>query len=360
MIMLLKFLAIIVILSAACNACSDFYMNFSAPDIRLSVRTMDLGAEMTNWTFTAWPRGTTVDFSSLPPLTREQALSGEPIKYAMLGVSANWFGDNHWGFPTFFGDSINEKGLSCSLLTLVGTKYEHYSARKTNVFAGSFCKWATSQHANVLEVQAALDDIAIYGPDILAEHFILRDADGLSLVIEVMDHKKVVYLDRNDGVSGFGITTNEPTLDWHIENIKHYEWKRTLSRQSVAVPGNWYPEERFLRIHMVKSGMKSYDSDVTDYAQAFSLSAQVLNTVTVPQGEQYGTDTGENSGEGSSNDHTVFGLIRDHLNPTLYWRDNTNPTFRRLRVADISGKFQQLMLESGPYFIDMAAEMHAP
>ena len=61
-----------------------------------------------------------------------------------------------------------------------------------------------------------------------------------SLVIEVMDGKKNVYLDRNDGVSGFGITTNEPTLDWHIENVKHYEWKRTLSRQSIAVPGNWY------------------------------------------------------------------------------------------------------------------------
>ena len=177
--MLFKVAVLIVAIIGLCEACSDFYMNFSSPSIRLSVRTMDLGAEMTNWTFTSWPKGSTVDFTSLPPMSREQALSGETIKYAMLGVSANWFGDNHWGFPTFFGDSINEKGLSCSLLTLLGTKYEHYSARKTNVFAGSFCKWATSLHADVLEVQAALDNIAIYGPDILAEHFILRDAAGL-------------------------------------------------------------------------------------------------------------------------------------------------------------------------------------
>jgi penicillin V acylase-like amidase (Ntn superfamily) len=170
-----------VLFAAVCHGCSDFYMNFSAPDIRLSVRTMDLGLDMTNWTFTSWPVGMGVDFTSSPPFSMEQATQGTPIKYAMLGVSANWFGDNHWGFPTFFGDSINEMGLSCSLLTLVGTKYEHYSVdkRKTNVFAGSFCKWATSQHPDVLSVQAALDDVVIYGPDLLAEHFILRDANGL-------------------------------------------------------------------------------------------------------------------------------------------------------------------------------------
>jgi len=316
---------------------------------------MDLGS-MTNWTFTSWPQSSLIDFTTQPPFSLAQATSGVPVKYATLGVSANWFGDNHWGFPSFFGDSMNSEGLSCSLLTLVGTQYEHYSARKTNVFAGSFCKWATTQHANVLEVQAALEDIVIYGPDLLAEHFILRDANGQSLVIEMMDKKKNVYLDLNDAISGFGITTNEPTLDWHLDNIRHYEWKRGLARQSVAVPGNWYPEERFLRIHMVKSGMATYRS-VSDFSQAFSLTAQVLNTVSVPMGEQFGTDTGDKSGEGSSNDHTVFALIRDHYSPALYWRDSGNPTFRRLRVADISSKFQQLKLETGPLFVDMAAEM---
>lgn len=32
-----------------------------------------------------------------------------------------------------------------------------------------------------------------------------------------------------------------------------------------------------------------------DFQQAFSLTVQVMNTVTVPQGDQYGTDSG--SGE---------------------------------------------------------------
>jgi len=37
-------------------------------------------------------------------------------------------------------------------------------------------------------------------------------------------------------------------------------------------------------MHMVKVGMEqSGDVDTTDYQQAFSLTTQVLNTVTVPQ-----------------------------------------------------------------------------
>jgi hypothetical protein len=35
---------------------------------------------------------------------------------------------------------------------------------------------------------------------------------------------------------------------------------------------------------------------VDDFQLAFSLTAQVQNAVFVPQGDQYGTDTGDNSG----------------------------------------------------------------
>lgn len=45
----------------------------------------------------------------------------------------------------------------------------------------------------------------------------------------------------------------------------------------------------------------------------------MLNSVTVPMGEQYGTDTGDGSGEGNAADHTNYGLIRDHFEPAFYW-----------------------------------------
>jgi penicillin V acylase-like amidase (Ntn superfamily) len=207
------------------------------------------------------------------------------------------------------------------MLALVGTKYEKPSPRKMNVFMGVFCLWAMQSFSSVTELYDSMDDIRIWGPKIVAEHFVLRDKSGTSLVIELIDGEKHVYLDHNDGASGVGIMTNEPAFDWHLTNIEHYEWKRTLARQAVEVPGGWYPEDRFLRVYMVKQGMQEMGllQDTHDIQTALSLTVQVLNTVTVPMGNQYGTDTGESGGEGSGSDHTMFAVIRDHSDPAIYW-----------------------------------------
>jgi len=334
-------------------SCSDFYMNFT--NFKLSARTLDLGSDK-NWTITSWPRTT---IKEVPDV-----LTGItwPAKYGTIGLTANWLGDNHFGFPLFFGDSMNEKGLSCSLLTLVDSKYQSKDDTKTNVFAGVFCQYVSQTYDNVLDLQSALPSIAIWGPDALAQHFVVRDSMGNSLVIEMVNGQQQVYLDKNDGKTGFGIMTNEPTFDWHLGNVAHYEWKRTLARQAVATPGNFYPEERFMRVHMVKSGMQAQGlmTTTTDYQTAFSLTTQVLNTITVPQGDQYGTDSGEASGEGNA-DHSVFGIVRDHADPAIYWRDSMNPSFRRLRVKDIDlsvgARRKSMKLETGPFFTDLAANM---
>lgn len=196
-----------------------------------------------------------------------------------------------------------------------------YSIKHTLIItSGVFCQWATGLFSNVIDLKDALSDVSIWGPDIVGEHFILHDKNGASLVIEIVDGEQRVYLDLNDGVSGYGIMTNEPEFDWHLKNIEHYEWKRTLARQAIEIPGGYYPEQRYLRTYMIKEGMEAMGlNDATSFQDAFSLTSQVLNVVTVPMGEQYGTDTGESSGEGGGADHTMWGIIRDHSNPSLYW-----------------------------------------
>merc|ERR1740117_1543973 len=96
-------------------------------------------------------------------------------------------------------------------------------------------------------------------------------------------------MDKNDGVHGFGITTNEPGIEWQVENIKHLEWKRTLERSSVVIPGNFYPDERFMRIHMIRQGIESAKQPET-YRDAVASTVAVLNTVTIPNGKLPGTD----------------------------------------------------------------------
>jgi hypothetical protein len=113
---------------------------------------------------------------------------------------------------------------------------------------------------------------------------------------------------------------------------------------------------------MMKRGMADAGFlETQDFERAFTLTAQIMNSVSLPEGNQWGTDSGESSGEGSEGDHTVFGLIRDHAKPALYWRDSSNPSFRRIQLADLDfapGAPQKFItLEKGPLFTDMAANM---
>ena len=88
------------------------------------------------------------------------------------------------------------------------------------------------------------------------------------------------------------------------------------------------PDERFLRIHLVKSAMPPPDS----YQHAIEQALHVLNTVTVPMGLQMGTDSGFGEGEA---DHTHYGHLYDHKQSVLYWRHETNLQLQRARLADL-------------------------
>lgn len=170
-----KVLALVGMLAVSVSACSDFYMNFT--NFKLSARTMDLGMTK-NWTLNVFPRAA----KSSEQIGNK--LADWPAKYGSAGMTGNWFGDEIYGFPSLFSDSLNEHGVSCSLLALVGTTYEKFSDTKTNVMAGLFCHYVAQNYQNVADLMAAMPNIAVWGPDVLDEHFAVRDATGASLVIE--------------------------------------------------------------------------------------------------------------------------------------------------------------------------------
>ena len=104
-------------------------MNFTAPNLRISARTMDLGSN-TNWTITSWPAGGEY-FSE----HEDDRFSFRwTAKYNTVGITGNWFGDDRYEFPSLFGDGINEKGLSCGLLTLVGSRKFMYPILVLHLF----------------------------------------------------------------------------------------------------------------------------------------------------------------------------------------------------------------------------------
>ena len=125
-------------------ACSDFFMNFTDPNLTLSVRSSDITA-FSNWTITTWPQSSTF---------RSDVINWEDAVYDTIGMTVNWSGDEDYGTPSNFLDSMNEMGLSCSVLALADSHYEERSddPSKINVFNGVFCLYISQMYGSALIV----------------------------------------------------------------------------------------------------------------------------------------------------------------------------------------------------------------
>lgn len=312
-------------LASAARGCSDFIMD---DEYGLSVRTMDLGNGPV-FSLRSQPQGYATGLPGVPATKFGHVISvGESVPVTAGLGAAN-------GLPeglAFAG--INEKGLSCDLHALLNSSYPAQDpAAKANVNLYFLCNWALGQFDSVAAVKSALvnSEVQLWGDaeqERSGVHFILRDSTGVGLAIEFMDRSTKLYDDLNDGVTGFGVFTNEPPFPWQLANVAHYLWKQSLARPATAMPGAWYPDERFLRIYLVKSSMPK----PTSYQEAVQHALHVLNTITVPMGQQMGTDSG--FGEGLA-DHTHYGHIYDHKNRMLYWRHSSNLQLERVGVADL-------------------------
>lgn len=302
------------------DACSHFAMDSG---YGLTARTMDLADMPFSWSILSVPVGSSGLRSS---------------KHGYVGFVAGSLG---LLVEDLVFAGINDAGLTCDLNALLGTIYPNRSETLDNIGVESICRWALEGFGSVAEVKEGLKGVRWVSPlpaSLLkvGAHWAIRDANGQGIVIEFLDGETQVFDDHNDkGRTGFGIMTNEPPLPWQLQGIRHLQWKQSLARPSVAMPGSWYPDERFQRIHLVKSGLPQPSS----YEEAMMQTVHVLNTVTVPMGEQLGTDSGQGSGEGSG-DHTQWAVIYDHKNRMVYWRSKVNQNLQRLVLSDIG-------LESG-------------
>jgi penicillin V acylase-like amidase (Ntn superfamily) len=299
----------------ACHGCSNFLME---NDYRISCRTMDLGGGLEFGVRTI-PAGAAL------------ASHGRVAAYGMVAFVP---GDAGVYLPHFVTGGMNTAGLSCDQQVLQGTRYANPTNASTDVGIDHFCEWALGSAATVREAAAALRNgsVTAHGPSVAGgQHFVLRDAAGESLAVEWLDGTNppsTVALDLNDGgTTGYGVFTNEPPFPWHVANVRHAAWKMANARPAFTVPGTFYPDERFLRLHLLKSAMPPPAS----YEEAMMQALHVLNSVTVPMGQQLGTDS--SAGEGAG-DHTMWASVMDHKKRTIYWRTQTNQNLQRLALAD--------------------------
>ena len=361
-------------LAVAASGCSNWQMPH---DTGLSGRTTDLGSIP----------GLTFEMQSLPRSSKvlgSKLLPGGVTQYGYLGINPTLVGKS---VGPMVAAGINEKGLTCDMQTLITTEMPPPSNTTADLFIELFCQWALGGFADTDSVRAALlnsSRVHVYGSSLESgakgQHYSLRDAAGRSLVVEWVGGKQQVYQDLDDdGKTGWGIMTNEPEYPYMVRMVQHFEWKQSLARPSTSIPGAFYPDERFLRIHLVKRGLPI----PKDYREAIMQAVHVLNTVTVPPGSQMGTDSGPGEGQG---DHTMWGVIcarhgrrlelllaaaltvtkararpcistrgsltrclssfpahpsptppraDDHRNASIYFREQQNQNLQRVRLADL-------------------------
>lgn len=280
----------------------------------LTVRTMDLASNGAKYIFQTRPVGY------------------PGIRSARHGYLAQVDGSASKVMGDLVYAGMNDGGLTCDLNALIflWTKYPSNSSKLDNLGVSYICQWALEGFESVKELKDGLEQINFVGDIPFGAHWAMRDSKGQGVVIEFLDGQMKVFDDLNDqGETGYGIMTNEPPLPWQHEAVRHLHWKQSLARSAVAMPGGWYPDERFQRIHLVKSGMPKPKS----YEEAMMQAVHSLNTITVPVGLQIGTDSGDGSGEGKA-DHTQYGVIYDHINRYVYWRSAVNQNLQRLRLED--------------------------
>ena len=251
--------------------------------------------------------------------------------FGYIGIFPSASQNDKIGIDRGVAAGMNTAGLSCDMQTLINTRYPPKPTGDIiGIFIGFFCDWALSNYETVGDVKSALDNThSVYGPAFFAQHFALRDANGDSIVIEFLDERQIIYEDKNDGTTGFGIMTNEPPYPWHVQNVKHYEWKKTLANPLLDAPGAFYPDHRFLRLHNLKDGL----DEPRSHKDLILNAVHLLNSVTIPPGTIAGTDSGDGEGEG---DHTIFGVVYDHTALTLYFRSYMNQSLQRVQLKDLA------------------------
>eukprot|EP00658_Telonema_sp_P-2_P016167 TRINITY_DN16262_c0_g1_i13.p1 TRINITY_DN16262_c0_g1~~TRINITY_DN16262_c0_g1_i13.p1 ORF type:complete len:363 (-),score=72.48 TRINITY_DN16262_c0_g1_i13:196-1284(-) len=351
-------LLVLVWITVSSECCSHFLMNYTKVPYTLSVRTMDLGGSL-EWTMHSFPRGLNSHVLGMAWTSKYGYVGFTPGTLQALNTRIPLDGLNLGLFSArdVVSDGLNEAGLSCGFLTLTEAKFEKLNPLKPNhnLFSYSVCKWALEQFETVEQVADALAGVQVWWGSKL--HFALVDADQNMLVVEYLDGERQLRFDSNDDTHGFGIMTNEPAYDWQIRNVQHLEWKRTLARSAVSIPGNFYPDERFLRVHLMKQAIERTAQPV-GYREAVAKAVAIVNTVTVPMGDIPGTDSGSGSGEGSG-DHTQWGVIRQHdrSNATYLLRSQTNPSWRRIELGqldlDQGSPIKSMQIEDDPWYLDV-------
>ena len=155
---------------------------------------------------------------------------------------------------------------------------------RTNILTGEFPLWVARNFDTVDEVEKALANVTLVAPDDPKRpksflHWLIGDATR-SIVVEQMADGMHIHHDNVD------VLTNQPTFDWHMENLRNYmnvgsdmaepvtwgEQQLTAWGAGVSmhgIPGDVSSPSRFVRVAYTNTHYPVQSGETANVARLF-------------------------------------------------------------------------------------------
>ena len=269
----------------------------------------------------------------------------EPANHALIGM-----GITYQGYPLYF-DCGNDAGLAVAGLNFPGyAQYEPDAVEgKTNVAAYEFPVWVAANFESVDEVEAALANVAIVAKPVSDNlgvsllHWIIGDADR-SIVVEYLPDGMHVHHNPFDTLA------NQPTFDWHRENMRTYlnvtsAFPGTVSWGDAqlspfgagagarGIPGDSYTTSRFVKAAFLNA---NYPAKKTEQENVMRLFHTLGNVAMVEGSAQMGDGTWE---------RTIYTGCFSAKTGTYYYSTDDNPALRSASLTSYSDASPDALIE---------------
>lgn len=240
-------------------------------------------------------------------------------------------------------DGINEKGLVANLLYLHETQYEARDNRP-GVSNASILLYLLDTSATVAEALAEMKKIQVVSAQIAGRdwplHISISDANGDSAVIEFVKGSMVVHQGKDTDVM-----TNEPPLDWQLNNLKDYKY----FGGSKPLPGDIDPASRFVRASAFLKTMPAAKGTQDALAKVYSI----VKTVSVPAGAQDTSTVVETEDAWP----TLWATLADSRNKLYFFQATDSPNMFWIDLAKVNFTKGQPVTYLSAYDITLNGEV---
>ncbi len=271
-------------------------LTLKAQDKHLFGRNMDIETSF-GQSIVITPREYVWDFKFVP---------AQKMQYATIGMASNFkLGDKHY---PLYAECANEKGLAIAGLNFPHNAHyvtPHTQANTIQLAPYELAPYLLSNFTTVQEVRRWFQEhsISIVNEPIAPQlpiaplHFIIADSSEDCIVVEPTVEGIKIYDNK------LGIMSNNPTFDWHLQNLAFYQNLGVSQKEesnwngleiapfgegfaSVGLPGDWTPPARFIRTAFLKvcsdQCIDTYEKGIAQFFHILDNVAMVEGSIRIP------------------------------------------------------------------------------